>query len=94
MTDPGGLSSTDSVTITAGTPPTPVIETPAAGTTWRVGQSITFTGSATNGQGATLPASALSWQLILHHCSALVPTSCHQHPVQTFTGPSGDVLGT
>ena len=89
VTDAGGLSATDTVTVTAGTPPTPVIYTPAAGTTWRVGQSITFSGSATNAQGATLPASALSWQLILHHCSALVPTSCHQHPLQTFTGASG-----
>jgi hypothetical protein len=29
-----------------------------------------------------LPASALSWQVILHHC----PSDCHTHLLQTFTG--------
>jgi len=36
VSDPGGQSGTDSATITAGTPPTPTISTPTAGTTWRV----------------------------------------------------------
>ena len=31
---------------------------------------------------ATLPASRLSWSLILHHC----PSNCHQHPLQSFAG--------
>ncbi len=88
-TDPGGLSSTDTLTITAGTPPTATIDTPVAGTTWRVGDVISFSGSARDGQGNQVPASGLSWKLILHHCSALVPTSCHPHNVETFGGSSG-----
>ena len=37
------------------------IDTPAAGTTWTVGDTITFSGHATDAQQGTLPASALSW---------------------------------
>ena len=50
VTDSGGLTDTDTLTITAGTPPTPTINSPVAGTTWRVGQTIAFSGSATDGQ--------------------------------------------
>jgi hypothetical protein len=43
---------------------------------------INFSGSATDPQDGTLPASALTWDLILHHR----PSTCHTHPVQSFTG--------
>ncbi len=33
-----------------------------------------------------LPASALSWSLILHHC--FTPTDCHTHLIQTLNGVS------
>ena len=84
MTDSQGATDTASVTITRrATPhrrrPSP---RPAAGTTWKVGDVITFSGSATDAQDGTLPASALTWQLVLQHC----PSNCHQHPVQTFAG--------
>jgi glucose/arabinose dehydrogenase len=83
VTDPGGLSATATVTVTVGnTAPTATINAPAAGTTWKVGDVISFSGSATDLQDGTLPASALTWDLILHHC----PSNCHTHPVQTFAG--------
>jgi hypothetical protein len=83
VTDRQGASDTDTVTITVGnTPPTATITTPAAGTTWKVGDVLSFSGSATDPQDGALPASALSWELILHHC----PSNCHTHPLQTFTG--------
>ena len=64
VTDPVGASDTDSVTITVGnTAPTATINLPAAGTTWQVGTVINFSGSATDAQDGTLPASALSWKL-------------------------------
>ena len=86
VTDSHGASATDSVTITVGnTAPTAVINTPAAGTTWKVGDVINFSGSATDAQDGTLPASALSWDLILQHC----PSNCHTHPLQTFAGVAG-----
>jgi glucose/arabinose dehydrogenase len=83
VTDPGGLSAIATVTITVGnTPPTATIVTPAAGTTWKVGDVITFSGSATDVQDGALPASALTWDLILQHC----PSNCHTHPLQSFAG--------
>jgi PKD repeat protein len=85
VTDPSGASGTDSVPISAGnTPPTAVIDTPAAGTTWKVGDVITFSGAATDPQQGTLPASALTWSLVLEHGDCA--SSCHEHPLQTFTG--------
>jgi glucose/arabinose dehydrogenase len=86
VTDDQGASDTDPVTITVGnTPPTATIDTPTAGTTWSVGQTITFTGHATDAQDGTLPASALSWRLLLQHC----PSNCHTHVLQTYAGVAG-----
>jgi uncharacterized repeat protein (TIGR01451 family) len=83
VTDPGGLTDEESVVITAAnTPPAPVIDTPVAGTTWAVGDTITFSGHATDTQQGTLPASALSWSLVLQHC----PSTCHEHPLQSYVG--------
>jgi glucose/arabinose dehydrogenase/PKD repeat protein len=89
VTDPSGASGTDSVQISAGnTPPTAVIDSPAAGTTWKVGDTINFSGHATDAQSGTLDASALTWSLVLQHC----PSTCHEHPLQTFTGTSGSFV--
>ena len=63
-------------------PPTASIAAPAATTTWKVGDVISFSGSAIDPEQGTLPASRLSWTLILHHC----PSSCHTHTVQTWSG--------
>lgn len=83
VTDPAAATGTSSVTISVGnTPPTAVIDTPVAGTTWRVGDTIGFSGHATDAQSGNLPASALTWSLVLHHC----PSTCHEHPLQTFAG--------
>ena len=71
-----------SVSSPTNTAPAPVIDTPAAGLTWVVGQAITFTGHADDAQDGTLPASALSWRLVLQHC----PSNCHIHVVQTWAG--------
>ena len=87
VTDSGSASATASITINVGnTAPTAIINTPAPGTTWKVGDVINFSGSATDTQDGTLPASALTWDLIQQHC----PSNCHSHPVQEFAGvPSG-----
>ena len=64
------------------TAPTPTIATPSVSTTWRVGDKISFSGSATDPQDGPLPASALSWRLVINHC----PTTCHAHDIQTWPG--------
>jgi len=62
--------------------PTATIAQPAPSTTWKVGDVIAFSGSAADPQDGSLPASALSWSLILHHC----PLTCHTHTIQSFVG--------
>ena len=84
VTDNQGASDTDSVTITAGNTPTATISSPASSLRWKVGDTISFSGGATDPQDGTLPASALSWSLVLHHCDS--GGICHQHPLQTFNG--------
>jgi glucose/arabinose dehydrogenase len=82
VTDTRNLSDTATVpiTVTGNTAPTATITAPATGTTWRVGDVINFSGSATDAQDGNLPASSLSWDLVLHHC----PSNCHTHPLQSY----------
>jgi glucose/arabinose dehydrogenase len=88
VTDGDGLSSSGDIVIAAGnTPPVPVIDSPSATLKWRVGQSIAFSGHATDAEQGVLPAAALTWSLIMNHCST--PSSCHQHPIQEFAGVTG-----
>jgi glucose/arabinose dehydrogenase len=72
------FSAPATVRVTPGNmPPSPSISSPAAGVAFRAGQSVTLTGSATDTEDGTLPASSLSWTVILHH-------DTHTHP---FLGP-------
>ncbi len=63
-------------------PPIPSITTPASSFTWKVGDTISFSGQATDPDGGVLPASALNWVVLIHHC----PSNCHLHTYQTFSG--------
>ena len=79
------------MTINVGnTAPNATITAPAAGTTWKVGDLIQFAGGATDAQDGPLPASALSWSLILNHC----PSNCHTHPLQSYPGVAGGSFTT
>jgi glucose/arabinose dehydrogenase len=84
VTDRHGATSTPAtVTITANnTPPVPVIATPPAGTTWKVGDLIGFSGSANDAQDGVLSAARLSWALEIQHC----PSNCHTHVIQGWDG--------
>jgi uncharacterized repeat protein (TIGR01451 family) len=90
VTDAQGQPATSApVTISAdNTPPTATITTPAAGTTWKVGDRISFSGSATDPQQGALPSSTLSWELVQQHC----PADCHSHPVRTWRGDDLDLF--
>jgi glucose/arabinose dehydrogenase len=86
VTDNHGASATDAVAIRAGnTAPTATITSPSGGLTWKVGDSISFAGSASDPDDGSLPASSLDWTLVMHHC----PSNCHEHTVQSFTGVGG-----
>ena len=61
VSDGGGATGTDSVTISVGnSAPVATINAPTAGTTWKVGDVVGFSGSATDAQDGSLPPSAFS----------------------------------
>ena len=93
VTDSNGASDTldPPLTISAGntnTAPTATIGSPSPTTTWKVGDTISFSGSATDPQDGVLDASKLTWTLIMHHC----PSNCHTHTLQSFTGVTGSFV--
>lgn len=49
--------------------PVSKIITPAEGTLYRAGNTITFSGNATDKEDGTLPASAFTWEVVFHHSS-------------------------
>lgn len=86
VTDTAGLYDEETVTLFPGdNPPVPVIDTPAAGATWRVGETITFSGHATD-PDETIPASALSWEVRIQHCET--QDQCHTHVLAEGIGGS------
>lgn len=91
VSDPSGATGTSSTTtITVNNrPPVPTIE--PAGGPWKVGDTIAFSGSATDPDEGLLAASRLSWQVILKHCPTS-PTACHDHPLQTLNGVAAGSL--
>ncbi|MDF2460748.1 MAG: hypothetical protein K0S68_151, partial [Candidatus Saccharibacteria bacterium] len=68
------------------TAPTVTINTPAESTVANPEQIISYSGSATDVQDGTLPASALKWNIALHHCPL---DSCHVHNVLDTVGAGG-----
>ncbi|TCO44068.1 glucose/arabinose dehydrogenase [Kribbella antiqua] len=81
----GGTNTTTAQINVANTAPTATITAPGPATTWKVGDTINFSGTATDPEQGTLPGSALSWSLIMHHC----PSDCHSHQITSMTGASG-----
>jgi glucose/arabinose dehydrogenase len=86
VTNAFGTATSNSATLTvSGSPPTASILTPAAGAQYTAGTSVGFSGSGTDPQDGTLPASAFTWEVVFHH-------DTHTHP---FFGPtSGITSGT
>ena len=85
VTDQAGLSRTSSIDVLVDDSlPRPVIDGPVPARTWKVGERIAFSGHATDGGGAAIPAAGLSWTLDLYHC----PSNCHVHTIQSWDGVS------
>jgi hypothetical protein len=86
VTDIDGASDTTSRLISPGNdPPVPTISSPSGSLTWKVGDLISVSGSATDAQDGALPAAALSWNLTIFHC----PSNCHTHDVESWPGFAG-----
>jgi glucose/arabinose dehydrogenase/Ca2+-binding RTX toxin-like protein len=62
--------------------PNPVIESPPADLLFKVGQQITFSGSATDPEDGQLQGQSLKWEVLQHHTA---PNS-HTHPFSSGTG--------
>ena len=67
-------------------PPILTISAPQDGGTYRVGDTIAYSGSAVDPDGGSSPT--LAWQLITRHCPNGV---CHAHPA-TLPGASGTFI--
>jgi glucose/arabinose dehydrogenase len=86
VTDTKGALSIASTTINVGgnTAPDASIASPQSSQLWKVGDTISFSGSATDAQDGNLAASQLSWSLSLFHCDS--QGQCHEHPQTKFEG--------
>ncbi|HEV2903163.1 MAG TPA: PQQ-dependent sugar dehydrogenase [Gaiellaceae bacterium] len=91
VTDTLGASDEDTVTVYAGTsPPDAEIEEPSGAVRWSVGSRIAFRGRGHDAEDGEMPASALSWRLLLHHCHT--PDACHLHMIETKAGAEGELV--
>lgn len=82
VSDGRGKSASKTIAITAGgTAPVATIAAPTAGYEYRDGDPVQLSGSATDPDDGSLPTSALSWQVILHH-------GAHVHFHSSFPGVS------
>jgi len=75
--DGRGGTGTATRTISVGMPPVATIVTPTERTFYNAGNTIEYSGSATDADDGTLPVSAYSWTIVFHH-------DTHTHP---FLGP-------
>ncbi|MCI0635424.1 MAG: PQQ-dependent sugar dehydrogenase, partial [Actinobacteria bacterium] len=81
----GAAQSNASLVIQAGSPPIVQITQPQPGATYRAGDTITFSGTASDPPFGNLGASAFTWRVLLRHAA-------HVHP---FLGPfPGITMGT
>ena len=79
VTNAFGSSTSNQANLTVTSPnsvPNATINTPAAGATYAGGNTINFSGSGTDTEDGTLPASAFEWYVLFHHDS-------HTHPGPT-----------
>jgi glucose/arabinose dehydrogenase len=86
-TNPYGSDTSDeaTLTVTPNTIPVAEILTPVEGTKYSGGQTISYSGTGTDAEDGTLPASAFTWEVVFHHDE-------HTHP---FIPPqSGMTEGT
>jgi glucose/arabinose dehydrogenase len=75
----GSATSADAVlTVTANQAPTATILQPAAGTLYSGGMVINYSGTGSDPENGSLPASAFTWQVDFHHAT-------HTHPFLAAT---------
>ncbi len=80
ITNAVGTATSNAATllVTANTAPVATILTPVPGTKYSADTSLSFTGSGTDAENGTLPASAFKWRIDFHH-------DTHIHPAMADT---------
>ena len=78
----GGVGTASIMIHVDNAPPIASITQPTGSFRWSVGQTVSFSGTSTDADDGPLPASAYTWEVVMHHCSNV----CHEHPVGTFSG--------
>lgn len=80
----GGAATAAALRVVSGNaPPMVTITSPSMPRTYRVGELIYFSGTATDPEEGTLPCSRFTWRVVLHHRE-------HTHP---FLGPLQGMCG-
>jgi glucose/arabinose dehydrogenase len=69
--------------------PSVEIERPLPDLRVKVGDVVTYTGSATDPEDGPIPASALDWHILIQHCP---DGRCHSHPLQESKGSTGSLV--
>ncbi|MGH2492145.1 MAG: PQQ-dependent sugar dehydrogenase, partial [Candidatus Limnocylindria bacterium] len=82
----GGTGTATARVIVGDLAPTATISAPSSALTYRVGDVITFAGSATDREDGNLPPSSLTWQIVVHHCPQ---SACHTHFLLNASGSGG-----
>jgi len=87
VTNAFGTATSNAATLSVSTNTAPVatILAPSTGSKYSAGTSLSFSGSGTDAENGTLPASAFKWRIDLHH-------DTHTHPAMADT--SGITSGT
>ena len=85
--DGHGNVSAAEVSISAGNhAPTVTLHAPDPSVRFKVGDVISYSGSAMDPDEGTLPETRLAWSIILQHCPG---GECHPHPFLSRTGAEG-----
>ncbi|MEP7118794.1 MAG: NPCBM/NEW2 domain-containing protein, partial [Acidobacteriota bacterium] len=63
--------------------PVPVVTSPPAGLTFRVGELLSFAGGATDPEDGAVPPTRLQWSVSVRHCPGGV---CHTHALTSGAG--------
>ncbi|NPC72488.1 PKD domain-containing protein [Corallococcus exiguus] len=87
VSDGHGGSHTASVRISVGNlAPVVSIHAPSETFRFKVGDVVTFAGSASDAEDGAIPGDRMAWTLTLVHCT---PGACHSHPYEEGQGPDG-----
>ncbi len=90
VADGQGNASTAVVSIAVGNhAPTASIHSPSPQLRFRVGDVISYSGSATDPEDGPLAEARLAWSIVLQHCPG---GQCHPHPFLSRTGASGSFV--